>query len=95
MACSHAFYTLTPYDGSAAKASLYPFKDRPLTDAEIDQREAWWAEYTFGEAARIDVEPFERMRLAFLKPEGERDDIDNFLVDMNSQLTQALKEMEE
>lgn len=93
--CGHQFFTLAPYNGSAAQMSAYAFKDRPLTDAEISEREQWWEQFIFGRYEDVAVPPHERMRLAFLKPEGARDEIDIFLVEMSNQISTALKEMEE
>jgi hypothetical protein len=42
--CGKTFYTLAPYDGGVAVQSSLPFKDRPLTEFEYEERASWWTE---------------------------------------------------
>lgn len=110
LSCGHKFYSLAPYNGGEAQVSTYPFRDRPLTEAEESLRMRWWAEEVENSNASLPsiveetitrkvtadtrLATIERMAIAVLTPEEERTHTEIFLADMHSVIEKELEQMD-
>lgn len=93
-ACGKSMYTLTSYHDGTIMVGPTPFKDRPLTEAEYQQREQWWVEEYFASTSEVTQEVPERMRLALNKAESERNEVDVLLVRACAAITATIQQME-
>ncbi len=101
--CGHAFYTLAPYDGTSAKQSPLPFRDRPLSDAEVDTRLQWWTE-TAGEPITPQpvtpqgntIDPFvRRLDDALKKEAADRTAADTYMVTVIAALKTKVAQLDQ
>lgn len=96
--CGHSFYTLAPYNGGTAKHSPQPFRDRPLTELETDERLGWWTE-THAEVMvtqQGNIDPFlQRIDEALGLKEEDRSPVDTLMVSIFTALKQKVAAMEQ
>lgn len=99
ISCAYAFYTLAPYDNPfdelPIKFSPLPFHDRPLTLIEENERLHWWEEadpeqVTFEGNARF----LNRISIALGKQEGDRSDVEAFIMKVFMGLKQRVEAMD-
>lgn len=102
MACDYAFYTLTPYahengEQGTAQMSPLPFKDRPMTEEEVETRLAWWTEVAWKPAqVTLGGNPsfLQRMAHAIAKPEDQRTATDTYIVSVFNALETKVAAMD-
>lgn len=102
-ACGHSFYTLTPYDGRGEiKQSPLPFKDRPLSEAEVDTRLQWWLETEATPATPPEVttignaDPFiQRLADAMDREETERTTTERYIVTVINALKNKVAQLDQ
>lgn len=80
--CGYKFYTLASYDDDGFQAQPRPFKDRPLTKDDEDERLRWW-EHELNNTVVNVRDPFiERLQAAFWKKESQRTHTEQFMVEL-------------
>ena len=94
--CGYAFYTLAPYNGAEVQVCGLPFKDRALTEYEVEQRLQWWRDEENREVTTevIVWELPEAVKQALAKAEEERNETEHRIVHAYYELMSIVNEIE-
>lgn len=94
--CNASFYSLAPYNGSAAQLSSLPFKNRELTEFEAELRLNWWREAGTGVVTmEVTTAAFlDRIKLSLGTKEALRTQQDEMIVAVFHGLKEEIEQMD-